>query len=123
MRRRKSISNLVVKQTCEKAGAGCSRPFPLSLKIGFELHLNTVPELLVDDGRMLAGEGLVLVRDLAEVDSVLQHRIERSTGEGVVTGGIPGLAQSLLTSDVILSPDESEAWRRILQRGTLERCP
>jgi len=67
------MPNLVVKQTCEKAGARCSRPFPLSLKIGFELHLNTIPEILVDDGRMLAGKGFVLVRDLAEVDSVLEY--------------------------------------------------
>ena len=64
--------------------------------------MNTIPEVPVDDGGMLAGKGLVLVRDLAEVDSVLEHGIERSTGEGVVTGGIPGLAQSLFTSDVLL---------------------
>jgi hypothetical protein len=102
VRRSKSIPNLVVKQTREKACAGCSRPFPLSLKIGFELHLNTIPEILVDDGRMLAGKGLVLVRDLAEVDSVLEHGIECSTGKGVVTGGISGLAQSLFSSDVLL---------------------
>jgi hypothetical protein len=50
VRRSKSIPNLVVKQTCEKAAAGCPRPFPLSLKIGFELHLNTIPGVLVDDG-------------------------------------------------------------------------
>jgi hypothetical protein len=73
VRRSKSIPNLVVKQTCEKAGVGCSRPFPLGLKIGFELHLNTIPETPVDYGRMLAGKGFVLVRDLAEVDSVLEH--------------------------------------------------
>jgi hypothetical protein len=64
--------------------------------------LNTIPEILVDDGRMLTRKGLVLVRDLAEVDSVLEHRIECSTGEGVVTGSIPGLAQSLFTSDILL---------------------
>ena len=42
VRRSKSIPNLVVKQTCEKAGTGCSRPSPLGLNIGFELEFRFI---------------------------------------------------------------------------------
>ena len=43
----------------------------------FELALHLSPELLVDDRRVFAGKCLVLVDDLAAIDRVLQHQIQR----------------------------------------------
>ena len=43
------------------------------------LHL--VPQRLVDDRIVLAGIGVILVDDLAAIDAVLQHQIERAAGD------------------------------------------
>ena len=43
--------------------------------------LNLLPEILIDDRRVLAWIGLVLMHDLAAIDAVLQHVVERSPSQ------------------------------------------
>jgi predicted site-specific integrase-resolvase len=45
--------------------------------------LDLVPKGLVHDGLMLSGIGITLVRDLAAINAVLQHKIESAAGEFV----------------------------------------
>ena len=40
--------------------------------------LHFLPEIVIDDRRVLAWIGLVLMHDLAAIDAVLQHVVERS---------------------------------------------
>ena len=42
-----------------------------------ELTLHLGPELLLDDRRMFAGKGLVLVDGLSAIERILQHQIQR----------------------------------------------
>src|SRR5207253_9842212 len=46
-----------------------------------QLCLNRIPQRLIDDRRVLTRMGLPLVDDLASIDPVLQHQIERAAGE------------------------------------------
>ncbi|MDF2811371.1 MAG: hypothetical protein K0S56_2402 [Microvirga sp.] len=48
-------------------------------------RLHVVPELQLDDGRMLARIGLPLVNDFAPVEAVRQHQVERAPCEGLCT--------------------------------------
>ena len=49
--------------------------------IAGELHLNRIPQRLIDDRRVFAGMGLALVNDLAAIDAVLQNQVERAARE------------------------------------------
>ena len=49
--------------------------------IAGKLRLNGIPERLIDDRRVFAGMGLPLVNDLAAIDAVLQHQVERAARE------------------------------------------
>src|SRR6266436_2729558 len=46
-----------------------------------KLCLNRIPQRLIDDRRVLTRMGLLLVDDLASIDPVLQHQVERAAGE------------------------------------------
>src|SRR5215471_7839837 len=46
-----------------------------------KLCLNRIPQRLIDDRRVLARMGLRLVNNLAAIDAVLQHQIERAARE------------------------------------------
>ena len=59
--------------------------------------LHVVPKRLVDDGFMLARIALALVDDLAPIDPVLQHQVERTARQRLAAiaaaiGGCPDLA-------------------------------
>lgn len=62
------------------ACAGC----PLDTVLG-ENRLDLVPQWLVDDGGVLSRICPTLVGDLAPVNAVLQHQIERATGDLLAT--------------------------------------
>jgi hypothetical protein len=49
--------------------------------IAGELRLHRIPPRLIDDRRMFARIGLALVNDLAAIDAVPQHQIERPARE------------------------------------------
>src|SRR6266404_9378314 len=48
-----------------------------------ELGLDRIPERLSDNRLMFAKIGLFVVNDLAAINAVLQHQVERTTGEGL----------------------------------------
>src|SRR5712692_2700998 len=62
------------------AYAGC----PLAPVFG-KHRLNLVPQLLFDDCRMLSRKCIALMSNLAAVNAVLKHQIERPTGEFLAT--------------------------------------
>ena len=43
--------------------------------------LNLAPERFINDGLVLARVALVLMHDLAAINSILQHEIERAAGK------------------------------------------
>ena len=45
------------------------------LSVAGQLHLDQLPEVGINDRLVLAGVDLVLVRDLAAIDRVLQHQV------------------------------------------------
>src|SRR6516162_8147224 len=46
-----------------------------------ELRLHRLPERLIDDRRVFAPMGLALVNNLAEIDAIAQHQVERPARE------------------------------------------
>src|ERR1700682_6777956 len=50
-----------------------------------QLRLHGIPERLIDNRRALAKMGLSVVNDLASINSVLQHQVERAAGEWLAT--------------------------------------
>src|SRR5262245_57961982 len=46
--------------------------------IAGEPHLNGIPQRLINDWRVFARIGLALVNDLAAIDAVAQHQVERA---------------------------------------------
>src|SRR5215472_5752700 len=49
--------------------------------IGGKLLLNRIPHRLIDNRRVFAGVGLLLVDDLAPIETVPQHQVERTARE------------------------------------------
>ena len=81
MCRRQPLAALVEDQAGQQAGLLCvCAGSPLDAVLG-EHRLDLVPQGLVDDGRMLSGIGIALVRDLAAIDPVLKHEIKGPAGE------------------------------------------
>src|SRR5213596_1344432 len=81
MARRHPIAVAIKQQAGEEARLTMSSAcVPLGGVAG-QLCLNRIPQRLIDDRRMLTRMGLLLVDDLAAIDPVLQHQIERTAGE------------------------------------------
>src|SRR5271170_7606100 len=81
MRGHQAIPFPIVELSRENALLLHSRSPPLCLQIRRKLGLNLIPHLLIDNGFMLSRIRAALVRDLAKINSVLQHLIESTTGE------------------------------------------
>src|SRR4029077_20266098 len=64
-----------------------------------QLCLNRIPQRLIDDRRVLTGMGLRLVDDLASIDPVLQHQIERAAGEWLAASQATRCARPQLAVD------------------------
>jgi hypothetical protein len=72
-----------------------------------EPRLNHIPQLLTDDRGVRARIGPFLVNDLAPVDAVLQHQVERTAREWLITpeatgGAGPALALKALGVKLLL---------------------
>src|ERR1700746_3607301 len=81
MARRHPIAVSIKQQAGEEARLTMSRAcVPLGGVAG-QLCLNRIPQRLIDDRRVLTRMGLLLVDDLASIDPVLQHQIERAARE------------------------------------------
>src|ERR1700738_1665863 len=81
MARRHPIAVTIKQQAGEEARLTMSCAcVPLGGVAG-KLCLNRIPQRLIDDRRVLTRMGLLLVDDLASIDPVLKHQIERAAGE------------------------------------------
>src|SRR6201998_3004848 len=81
MARRHPMAVAIKQQAGEEARLTMSSArVPLGGVAG-QLCLNRIPQRLIDDRRVLTRMGLLLVDDLASIDTVLQHQIERAAGE------------------------------------------
>src|SRR3954453_12647631 len=81
MARRHPIAAAIKQQAGEEARLTMScAGVPLG-GIAGKLCLSRIPQRLIDDRRVLTRMGLLLVNDLAAIDPVLQHQIERAAGE------------------------------------------
>src|SRR5580692_3452927 len=99
MARRHAIAIAIKQHAGEEAGLviSCAR-VPLGDVAG-KLNLDRVPQRLIDDRRVLATMELALVNDLASVNAVLQHQVERAARERLAADEAPGSARPRLTFD------------------------
>src|SRR5436305_520197 len=67
--------------------------------IGSELRLDRIPRRLIDDRRVFAGMGFSLVSDLAAIEAVLQHQVERAAGEWLTPNAATRSGRPRLTLD------------------------
>src|SRR5204863_8447966 len=76
--------------------------------------LNRIPQRRIDDRRVFAGMGLALVNDLAAIEAVLQHQVERTARERLVADEAPRSARPRLAFDpsgfklVLQQPNRTE---------------
>src|SRR5207248_2979596 len=69
------------QQSGQQARLGGFRPAPMVARIGCELVPNSGPALIVDQGRLLAGVELTLVRYLAGVNWVREQCVKMTARE------------------------------------------
>src|SRR5271155_1680664 len=70
------------QQACQQARLGCFGLAPVVARVDCELVPNSGPGLIVDQGRLLAGVELTLVRYLAGVNRVREQCVEMTAREG-----------------------------------------
>src|ERR1700736_6762195 len=99
MRGGEGIALAIIEEPGQWALLCASGPFMSPLQVGLHTGLHAVPELLLDDGRLLPRERLAFVRDLAQVDPVLQHLVERSAREH------SSARSSSISADSLLAPN------------------
>src|ERR1035437_10685924 len=99
MRRCESISLHVIEQAHQETLFRGSRSFSRCLQIGLKLQLYLVPQLLLDNRRVLAGVGCSLVGDLTQVNLVVQDQIESATRIANTSRCSSCTAHSLLAAD------------------------
>src|SRR6202048_3046553 len=114
MARRHPIAVAIKQQAGEEARLTMSCAcVPLGGVAG-KLCLNRIPQRLIDDLRVLTGMGLLLVDDLASIDPVLKHQIERAAREWLAASQATRCARPQLALDaagvelVLQQPDRAE---------------
>src|SRR4051794_17229820 len=85
-RRTLGVKQRAGKQISELRSFARARPLD---GVGLEFFLYLSPKLLVDNRRMLAGISHPLMNDLAAIDPVLQHLVQRAAREGLPAIGAP----------------------------------
>src|SRR6202035_2805297 len=79
-----------------------------------KLRLHGIPERLIDNRLVFAKMGLLVVDDLAPIDAVLQHQVERTAGEWLATRDASRAARPQFAVDVaglqlvLQQPDRAE---------------
>jgi DNA invertase Pin-like site-specific DNA recombinase len=81
MRRSHSLATCIEKDAGQQANLLFGRAKHAVGPVCCEDCLNLAPEGFIDDGLMFAGIAFFLVYDLAAIDPVLQHEIERAAGK------------------------------------------
>src|SRR4029077_15224855 len=99
MARRHPIAVVIKQQAGEEARLTMSSACVLLGGVAGTLCLNRIPQRLIDDRRVLTGMGLLLVDDLASIDPVLQHQIERAPGEWLAAAQAPRCGRPKLALD------------------------
>src|SRR5208337_4242440 len=66
---------------------------------GRKLVLHDSPKLRIDDSAVLARVGDALVNDLAPIDSVLEHQVERASGKALAAGELSARSLPSLAHD------------------------
>src|SRR5947208_12188914 len=113
MARRHPITVAIKQQAGEEARLtmSCAR-VPLG-GVANKLCLNRIPQRLIDDRRVLTRMGLLLVDNLASIDPVLQHQIERAAREWLAAAQATRCARPQLAPDaagvelVLQQPDRA----------------
>src|ERR1700730_13818346 len=96
MARRHPIAVSIKQHAGEEARLAISRArVPLG-GIAGKLSLNGIPQRLIDDRRVLARMRLLLVNDLAPINAVLQHQVERTAREWLAADEAPRSARPRL---------------------------
>src|SRR6266404_8158387 len=81
MARRHPIAVAIKQQAGEEARLTMSSACVPLGGVASKLCLNRIPQRLIDDRRVLTRMRLLLVDDLASIDLVLKHQIERAARE------------------------------------------
>ena len=72
----------IIEDAADQQGLGFgARCFVMTVRCSFELGLDGLEQIAIDDGRLLARQNLALEDDLADVEPVAQEMGERATGE------------------------------------------
>src|SRR5271155_1651309 len=105
--RRHPVAVAINEHAGEQArlASSCAR-VPLGGVAG-KLRLNRIPQRLIDDRRLFARMRLSLENDLAPIDAVLQHQVERAARERpaareAARDARPGLALNSASIELVL---------------------
>src|SRR6266550_3610618 len=107
MARRHPIAVTIKQHADEEAGWASFSAIVALGGVAGKLGLDSLPERLIDDRRVFAKMGLFPVNDLAAIDAVPQHQVERTTGEWFPTrdaarGARPQLAPDAAGFQLVL---------------------
>ena len=81
MARRHPIAVAIKQHADEEAGWASFSAIVVLGGVAGEPGLDSIPERVIDDRLVFAKIGLFVVNDLAAINAVLQHQVERTTGE------------------------------------------
>src|SRR5438309_128026 len=110
MARRHPVPVAINQQPSEEARLPSFSALALGCVAG-KLRLHGIPERLIDNRLMFAKMGLLVVDDLAPVNAVLQHQIERTAGKWLATrdaarGARPQLALDAQGLQLVSQPPD-----------------
>src|ERR1700732_3740070 len=114
MARRHPIGVAIKKHADEEAGWASFSAIVALGGVAGELGLDGIPERLIDDRLVFAKMGLFVVNDLAAINAVLEHQVERATGEWLpardaARGACPQFAPDAAGFQLVLQqPDRAE---------------
>src|SRR5438034_6602352 len=114
MARRHPVAVAIKQHAGEEAGWASFSAIVTLGGVAGELGLDSIPERLIDDRLVFAKIGLFPVNDLAAINAVLQHQVERTTGEWLPTrdaarGACPQFAPDAPGLQFVLhQPDRAE---------------
>src|ERR1700737_727451 len=100
MARRHPIAVAIKQHADEEAGWASFSAIVVLGGVAGEPGLDSIPERAIDDRLVFAKIGLFVVNDLAAINAVLQHQVERAAGEWFPTRDAPCRAGSQLALDV-----------------------
>src|SRR6202040_1415282 len=99
MARRHPVPVAINQQPSEEARLPSFSALALGGVAG-KLRLHGIPERLIDNRLVFAKMALLVVDDLAPIDAVLQHQVERTAGEWLATRDAARTARPQFALDV-----------------------